>query len=197
MKLRGDGFDVARGERGEQPLDGLGPAHASAFTARERSASTSSRTDAAVEVVVDDADRLHQRVGRGRADEAEAAPLELLRQRLRLGRRGRDVGAGPRRALAIGPERPDERRSDSPPAASSRAARGVGDRRLDLGPVADDPGVGEQALDVALAEPGDALDVEAVERVAEVLALAQDREPREPGLERLQGQLLVDARGRR
>jgi hypothetical protein len=45
--------------------------------------------------------------------------------------------------------------------------------------VADDPGVAEEALDVSLAEACDLLEVEAGERLPEVLALAQDRQPRE------------------
>ena len=46
---------------------------------------------------------------------------------------------------------------------------------------------------VALAEPGDGLDLEARERGPEVLALAQDRQPRQARLEALQHQPLVDA----
>ena len=144
-------------------------------------------------MVVDDPDRLHERVRRGGADEAKAALFELLRQGLRFRRRGRDVAAGPRRALAIGAERPGEGRERLVTGGQVAGGGGVGDRGLDLGPVANDPGVGEQALDLGLAVVGDALVVEPVERLPEVLALAQDRQPREPGLKRLQGQPLVDA----
>ena len=66
-----------------------------------------------------------------------------------------------------------------------RRAR-VGDRRLDLRAVADDAGVGEQAGDVIVAEAGDGLGLEVRERGPERLALAQDRDPGEPGLERLE-----------
>src|SRR3954469_14436045 len=41
-----------------------------------------SYTPAAFLVVVDDADRLHERVADGRPDEAEAAPEQVLAQRL-------------------------------------------------------------------------------------------------------------------
>ena len=68
---------------------------------------------------------------------------------------------------------------------------GVRDRGLDLGPVAHDRGVGHQPLHVLLAERGHDLGVEARERGPEALALAQDRDPGQPGLERLQAQLLV------
>src|SRR5437764_13879910 len=56
--------------------------------------------------------------------------------------------------------------------------------------MAHDAGVCEQPPDVAVAEAGDTLEVEARECRAEVLALPQDREPRQPGLEALQAQLL-------
>ncbi len=58
--------------------------------------------------------------------------------------------------------------------------------------MADDPGIGEQPLDVLLAEPGDLLEVEPGERLSEVLALAQDRQPGEPGLEPLEDELLEE-----
>ena len=47
----------------------------------------------------------------------------------------------------------------------------------------DDACVLQQPLDVALAEARDALGIEAGERRAEVLALAEDRQPGQPGLE--------------
>ena len=146
---------------------------------------TSARRDeAAVEVVVDHPGRLHERVHRRRADEPEAAPLQLLRERRRLGRRRREI-AHPGR-----PTRPRRRREppDEVGQAAGKLERGDGipDRRLDLAAMADDRRVGEQPLHVALVEPGDALDREAGERLPEALALAQDRQPREPGLEPLE-----------
>jgi hypothetical protein len=44
--------------------------------------------------------------------------------------------------------------------------------------VADDPRVPQEPLDVSFAEPRDPFEVEAGERLPEVLALAQDRQPR-------------------
>src|SRR4051812_11062796 len=70
------------------------------------------------------------------------------------------------------------------------AAARVADRRLDLAAVTDDAGVGEESIDVAFAEASHALEVEAGERLAEALALAQDCQPREPRLEALQAELL-------
>jgi hypothetical protein len=58
--------------------------------------------------------------------------------------------------------------------------------------MADDARIGEQPLDVALAEARDALRVEAGERTPEVAALAQDRQPREARLEPLEAEPFVD-----
>src|SRR5215218_771014 len=130
--------------------------------------------DASDEVVVDDPARLHERVCRGRADEAEAAPLELTRHRGRLRRRGGKVGRRARRAFAARAKRPHELRQR--PLLLLEPDRGsrILDSRLDLPPVADDALVGQQPLDVALPEPRDLLDLEAGERRPERLALAQD-----------------------
>src|SRR5215211_447615 len=142
--------------------------------------------DASDEVVVDDPARLHERVCRGRADEAEAAPLELTRHRGRLRRRGGKVGRRARRAFAARAKRPHELRQR--PLLLLEPDRGsrILDSPLDLPPVADDALVGQQPLDVALPEPRDLLDLEAGERRPERLALAQDRQPREPGLKPLE-----------
>ena len=64
---------------------------------------------------------------------------------------------------------------------------GVGDGCLHLGPIADDARVREEPGDVVVAVAGDDVGLEAVERLAEARALAEDDQPREPGLERLQG----------
>src|SRR6185295_5601434 len=66
-------------------------------------------------------------------------------------------------------------------------------RRLDLGAVANDARVAEQAPDVVVAEPGDRVGLEARERGPERLALAQDRQPRQAGLERLERHPLEQA----
>src|SRR5690606_33019762 len=74
-----------------------------------------------------------------------------------------------------------------------QGAGGVVDHRADLAAVADDAGVGEETFHVGLVEPGDPLEVEATERLPERLPLAEDREPRQPGLETLEAQLLEQA----
>jgi hypothetical protein len=74
--------------------------------------------------------------------------------------------------------------------AQLEAALCVVDRRLDLAAMAHDARVAEQSLHVAVVVGGDARRVEAVERGTEVVALAQDREPRQARLEPFQAQLL-------
>jgi hypothetical protein len=59
--------------------------------------------------------------------------------------------------------------------------------------VAHDPGVGEQPLDVLVVELRHPLGVEPGEAGPEGLALPQDRQPGEPGLEAFEAQLLVQA----
>ena len=121
---------------------------------------------AARHVVVDDPARLHRRVGGRRAHEAKAAPLELLRQRRRLRRDRRHVAEragrarGARRARRTRPARRGARRARPPPCAFAIAASILPRWRTIAG-------VGEQAADVALAEPRDRLDLEARERRAE------------------------------
>ena len=56
-----------------------------------------------------------------------------------------------------------------------------------------DAGITKQTFDVRLSVAGDLVEVEAVERGAEVLALAQDGQPRKPGLKPFQADLLEQA----
>ena len=133
-------------------------------------------------------------VHRRRADEAPAAAAQLLAQRGRFGRTRERPQGGPIEPL--GPRRRVRRRSATrrpraslpPPAARSPA--GVVEHRFDLAAVADDAGVAEQALDVGGAEARDRLGVEVGEGAAEVLALAQDRQPGQARLEALEAELL-------
>ena len=61
----------------------------------------------------------------------------------------------------------------------------------DLGAVAHDAGVVHQRRDLVGIVAGDDLGCEAVESGAEIFALAQDRDPRQPGLEAVENQLFV------
>ena len=168
-------------------------AYAKRAAAAACSASTCAAHAAAGDVIVDDAGRLHQRVGRRGPDEAEAAPLELHGKRGRLGAGGGDGGARPRRRVRLRAEAPEEPGQPALGAGQLRRRAGVGDRRLDLEPVADDAGVAEQAFDVGGAEGGHGRDAEPGEGRPEALALAQDRQPRQAALERLEGEPLEQA----
>jgi hypothetical protein len=59
--------------------------------------------------------------------------------------------------------------------------------------MAHDAGIFEQPGDIPLAEAGEAIEVEAGKGAAEILALGKDGSPAQPGLERLQRQLLEEA----
>jgi hypothetical protein len=89
--------------------------------------------------------------------------------------------------------RPDELLQRLACLAQRDSGAGVRNRRLDLAPVADNPRVTEEPLDVGLTEGRDSIDLEACERRPESLALAQDRQSGEPGLEALEAEPLVDA----
>ena len=54
----------------------------------------------------------------------------------------------------------------------------------------DDAGVVQQPADVARGEPRNAIDIEVGEGLAEVVALAEDGQPAQPGLKALQADLL-------
>src|SRR5581483_4634099 len=86
--------------------------------------------EAADDVVVDHADRLHERIADRRADEAEAAALEVAAHRLRVVRFRGDLGERlpPVHARRAADERPQVR-VEAP--ELDRGAR-VADRRLDL-----------------------------------------------------------------
>jgi len=75
---------------------------------------------------------------------------------------------------------------------------GVGDGGVDLGPVADDAGVGQEALAVVVGIGGDADGIEPVEGGPEILPLMEDGAPGEAGLKVVQeeelekGAVIVD-----
>lgn len=69
----------------------------------------------------------------------------------------------------------------------------VADGGLDLSAVTHDPHVAEQPLHVARSEARHDAGIETGEGNAEVLALAQDRDPCETGLETLEADLLEQA----
>ena len=98
-------------------------------------------------MIVDHPSCLHEGVRGRRADELQAALAQVAGHRHRLRRCGRDVGQGTRPP-------PGRSRSERPEQGVEALRYGVddapriADRGLDLGAVADDASVGEQALDV-------------------------------------------------
>jgi len=70
--------------------------------------------------------------------------------------------------------------------ADGECRLGVGGSGLDLRPVADDPGVVQEPIDVTGFESSDRVRIEFLERLPVPLALAEDRDPRQPGLGALQ-----------
>lgn len=114
------------------------------------------------QVRIDHADGLHQGIHRGRSDEAESLLLQSLRQGhgLRSGRRDLGDGARPRRLRRL--ERPQKRIE---PAIFTQLdhASSVVDASFDLAPMANDPGVGQQLLDLDVAEAGNGLGIESGE----------------------------------
>ena len=167
---------------------------------RARSPAAAPATDrAGRQVVVDDAARLHRRVGGRRADEPEAERLELLGQRpaLRRSAPARPPTWPAARRRAVGAYDHSTSSSVRPAACSAPQRAGVGDRRLDLGAVPHDAGVGHEPRDVVVVELRDDLGVEPGERRPERRPLAQDRDPREPGLERPRARPARTARARR
>src|SRR4051794_26414841 len=80
------------------------------------------------QVVVDHADRLHEGVHRRRPDEAEAAALELLGERLGLRRGGGQVGERLRHRRGLWGGGPGEVRGGVAPPRAPRGGRGNGGR---------------------------------------------------------------------
>src|SRR6478735_855254 len=141
-------------------------------------------------VIVDHSGGLHQRIGRRRTEEPEPPPLQFFGHRRGLGGDGDEVGGRRRPRTVDGRRKRPEQFVQTDVLVGSHS--GVVDRRFDLGPIADDGGVGHQSFDVLVTEGRDPIDHESVEGAAEGRTFAQDRQPAEPGLEGLQTQSLVE-----
>src|SRR5258706_3869916 len=140
-------------------------------------------------VVIRHPDRLHVGVADGRADELEAALEQVLAQRIGLGGLDRDLAAPEHDRLA----------ADEAPEVGVEAAElllhgekgfRVADGALDFQPIADDPRILQQYPFPARIETRDLSRIESRERLPVVLALLQDRFPREPGLRAFEDQEL-------
>src|SRR5262249_41456497 len=149
---------------------------------------------AAHHMVVDHARRLHEGIDDARADELEATPRELLGHRSRDRRFRRHLRGGAE-AIDLGPaadeipKQPREARTLFH--CTEIRARGE-NRALDLHAIADDARILHQLLDLLRRVARDLLGLEAVEGAAEILALAQDSDPGQSGLEAVEDELLIE-----
>src|SRR5262245_1433808 len=146
------------------------------------------------QMVVDHADRLHEGVDDGRPDEFEAARREVLRDPTRqrgFGRhlRGRAEMVDLRLAVEEFPEQP---REPGTFLHDLEIATGGQDGAFDLQAIAHDAGVLHQFLDPLRRIARNLFRIEAVEGAAEILALAQDGDPGQAGLEAVEHELLVE-----
>src|SRR3989454_5730759 len=146
-------------------------------------------------VIVHHAGRLHVRVTDRRADELEAALLQVLGQGVGL-RRGRPDGFSSHPiAVAHCPvarEAPDVPIETAVLLLHVEKPPRVGDGRFDFQAITDDTRVSHQACNVSLAESRHFPHIEVLECLPEIVALAQDGNPAQPRLKALQGQHLKD-----
>ncbi len=132
-------------------------------------------------VVHDHARGLHQRITNGRSDKSKPGFFQAFAHRQRLGRDGRHFGA----VLEmiddgfVAHERPEKRHR----VFQRQPGLGVAAGRLELEAVADDAGVEHQLIDFGVAHLRHALHIEAVQHLPVALALAQNGDPGQPGLE--------------
>ena len=142
------------------------------------------------QVVVDQPDALHERVDDRRADEPEAAPLEVRRQRVGGRGRGRDVAGDARRPAGArgggGTIVARYASNDPNSAAVARNATALPIVASILAPLRTIPASAIRRSRSAASKAATTARIEAPERGPEGLALAQDRRPRQAGLERLE-----------
>src|SRR5262249_24333193 len=146
------------------------------------------------EVVVDHAGRLHERIDDGRTYELETAPRELrgdLSRQFGLGGNLRDRAEPVLLRTAVEEIPQQGRESRTLVHDLEIGARGE-HSAFDLRAVAHDTRIGHQPRDLCRAVARDFPRIEAVERAAEILALAQDGDPGEAGLKAVEHELLVE-----
>src|SRR6266568_7177688 len=145
------------------------------------------RAEAPMEVVVNHADVLHERVDTRGPHEAVSLRLQLLRERLRLRYRLGQIGNG-RRCLLAGNLAGLRERNEARRRGQHRA--GVVDSCPDLATVADDRGVLNQPVHVLLGHRRALGDVEAPESLPEHIPLPEHDRPAQPDLKHPQGERL-------
>lgn len=132
-------------------------------------------------VIHDHARGLHQCVANGRADKGESGLFQAFAHLHRFGRDGRHFGAilemiDFRSTADEGPEKRHRVLQHHP-------GLGIAPGRVELEAIADDARIEHQFIDFRIAHLCHTLDVEAVQHLAIVLALAQYSDPGKAGLE--------------
>jgi hypothetical protein len=145
------------------------------------------------QMIVDHAGGLHEGIDDGRSDELEAAPGEFFRD-LDRQRRGRWHAGGSLEMVHLRPavdELPQQFRKSRPSFHDLEIRPCAVDGAFDLGAIAHDAGVVHQSVDLCRIVARYLCRLEIVEGAAEIVALAQDRDPRQSGLETVQDQFFV------
>src|SRR6266481_6777614 len=139
-------------------------------------------------VVVDQPSSLHERVTDGRADEVEAAFLQILAHRVRFRSARRNSLPQPPGVHSRFPtdKLPDVAIERSELLLHLEKCLGVLYRRSHLQPVADDPLIAQQSLRFSPVVARDSLRIEPVKSRTVVFALPQNRVPTKPGLRAFQ-----------
>jgi DNA-binding CsgD family transcriptional regulator len=169
------------------------PTHIVAAQPRARyivSGSATRMTKADGSMVVDHSDRLQVGIDNRRADETKAGSLQILRDPVGQRGRGRSARRGgpvPENRL-VGHVGPEEAVKTTDRLAQDEIGAGIGDGCGDLQAVADDPGIGKQACDLALVVACNPLGVPVVEHLAVVGTLVQYRLPAQSRLGTLEVQ---------
>jgi hypothetical protein len=88
--------------------------------------------------------------------------------------------------------KPHRKAARPPRSLSFNRARALSIGGLDLEAIAHDAGIAHQARHIFGAVAGDALRIECMERGAKILALLEDGQPRQAGLEALEHQLFKE-----
>src|SRR5690606_36672046 len=146
------------------------------------------------QVVVHKTHCLHEGVDGRRPDETPAAPLQFPGKPCRyvcarIGPQMIQVDDG-RPFLGVWLEAPEEGGQRACLVSQFPCPPRIVDGRDDLAAMADNPGIGKQPFYIVIGELRDPVEIEAFEGFAEVLALAQDGQPGQAGLESLQADLL-------
>src|SRR5262245_1424965 len=143
---------------------------------------------ALLDMIVDQPHCLHEGIHRRRPDEFPALLLEIPRKGKRF--RGGRCSLRFCTLLRSGFVTPDEGCKRAFPFDELLSPSRIVDDRFDLAAMADDAFILEQTADVALRETRYPVEIEIMERCAEVLALCEDGAPAQSGLKTLQAQFL-------